>query len=63
MTKACYDLLGEECWSFQSDYPHKEAAFPETASMIIDWPIWQELGEQALRKHMHGNAERVLRLL
>jgi hypothetical protein len=31
--------------------------------MIIDWPIWEQLGEQALQKHMHGNAERVLRLL
>jgi predicted TIM-barrel fold metal-dependent hydrolase len=63
MTKACYDLLGEDCWAFQSDYPHKEACFPETAGMIIDWPIWEQLGEQALQKHMHGNAERVLRLL
>ena len=62
MTKACYDLLGEDCWMHQSDYPHGEAYFPDTAEMIIDWPIWKELGEQALHKHMHGNAETVLRL-
>ena len=63
MTKACYDLLGEDCWMHQSDYPHGEAYFPDTAEMIIDWPIWKELGDQALHKHMHGNAEKVLRLI
>ena len=63
MTKVCYDLLGSDCWSFQSDYPHPEACFPDTAEMIIDWPIWKELGDDILHKHMHGNAERVLRLI
>ena len=63
MTKACYELLGEDCWSHQSDYPHPEAYFPDTAEMIIDWPIWKELGDQALHKHMHGNAEKILRLI
>ncbi|MFQ6028659.1 MAG: amidohydrolase family protein, partial [Dehalococcoidia bacterium] len=63
MTKACFELLGEDCWAFQSDYPHGEAAFPDTAEMLIDWPIWEDLGDQALHKFMHGNAERFLRLL
>jgi uncharacterized protein len=63
LTKACYELLGDNCWAFQSDYPHPEACFPDTAELIIDWPIWKELGGEALHKHMHGNAERILRLL
>ena len=62
MTKACYELLGSDCWMHQSDYPHGEAYFPDTAEMIIDWPIWKELGDDVLHKHMHGNAEKILRL-
>lgn len=63
MTKACFELLGDAPWAFQSDYPHGEAAFPDTAEMVIDWPIWKDLGEEALQKFMHGNAERFLRIL
>ena len=62
MTKACIDLLGPDCLMHQSDYPHGEAHFPDTAEMVIDWPFWQDLGEEALIKHMSGNAEKFLRL-
>ena len=62
MTKACIDLLGTEALMHQSDYPHGEAHFPDTAEMVINWPFWEELGEEALRKHMSGNAEALLRL-
>lgn len=62
MTKACIDLLGTEALMHQSDYPHGEAHFPDTAEMVINWPFWQELGDAALRKHMSGNAEALLRL-
>ena len=60
MTKACIDILGDGCLTHQSDYPHPEAHFPDTAEMVINWPIWQELGETALRKHMGENAERFI---
>lgn len=60
MTKACIDILGDGALMHQSDYPHGEAYFPDTASMIINWPIWEGLGEEALRKHMAGNAESFL---
>ena len=63
MTKACIDLLGTEALMHQSDYPHGEAHFPDTAEMVIDWPFWNELGTEALQKHMAGNAEKLLRLL
>ena len=62
MTKACIDLLGTEALMHQSDYPHGEAHFPDTAEMVINWPFWQDLGEEALVKHMSGNAEALLRL-
>jgi hypothetical protein len=63
MTKACIDILGEGALMHQSDYPHGEAYFPETAGMVIHWPIWTVLGEQALRKHMYDNAAKFLRLV
>ncbi len=63
MTKACIDILGEDWLMHQSDYPHGESYFPDTAQMIIDWPIWEEFGEAALRKHMGGNAEKFLRII
>jgi len=63
MTKACIDILGDGVLMHQSDYPHGEAYFPETAGMVIQWPIWSVLGEQALRKHMYDNAASFLRLV
>ena len=63
MTKACIDILGDGVLMHQSDYPHGEAYFPDTAEMVIDWPIWQELGTETLQKHMAGNAEKFLRLI
>ena len=63
MTKACIDLLGTGCLMHQSDYPHNEAHFPDTAGIVIDWPFWQDLGTEALEAHMSGNAEKFLRLI
>jgi predicted TIM-barrel fold metal-dependent hydrolase len=62
MTKAVIDLLGTDALMHQSDYPHGEAHFPDTAEMVIDWPFWKDLGGDALEKHMAGNAEKFLRL-
>ena len=63
MTKAVIDLLGADALMHQSDYPHGEAHFPDTAEMVIDWPFWKDLGGDALEKHMSGNAEKFLRLI
>jgi hypothetical protein len=30
--------------------------------MVLDWPIWNELGHDVLKRHMAGNAERYLRM-
>ena len=42
--------------------PHGEAHFPDTAPIVLDWPIWQDLGREIVQKHMAGNAEKFLRL-
>lgn len=58
MTKACYDILGNGALMHQSDYPHGEAHFPDTAEMVMNWPCWKELPEEALTNHMAGTAEK-----
>ncbi len=62
MTKAAIDVLGEDCLMYQSDYPHPQSEFPETCKIVMDWPIWNDLGDSAKRKLMAGNAEKYLRL-
>ena len=63
MTKAVIGLLGESALMHQSDYPHGEAYFPDTAGMVLDWPFWKDLGRTALERYMAGNAEAYLRLI
>ncbi|MSQ54150.1 MAG: hypothetical protein EXR31_02165 [Betaproteobacteria bacterium] len=62
ITRFCIDMLGEDALMHQSDYPHGEAMFPDTAQFVMDWPFWKELGPRALAKHMSGNAAKFLRL-
>ena len=62
MTKATLEILGEDCLMHQSDYPHGQAWFPETAKEVMEWDIWGELGQDALKKHMYDNAAKFLRL-
>jgi hypothetical protein len=35
-TKAVIDILGPDVLMHQSDYPHGEAHFPDTAQMVLD---------------------------
>ena len=62
MTKACIEILGEDCLMHQSDYPHGQCLFPETSQTIMEWPIWSNYGPDALKKHMYDNAASYLRL-
>jgi uncharacterized protein len=63
MTKSCIEILGEDVLMHQSDYPHGQSFFPETAEEVLGWPIWSSFSEEALRKHMYDNAAKFLRLL
>jgi predicted TIM-barrel fold metal-dependent hydrolase len=56
MTRVTIELLGNNCISHQSDYPHPEAFFPDTIQMVMDWPIWENLGEDALRRFFWDNS-------
>ncbi len=61
MTRVCIEILGDGCLTHQSDYPHPESYFPDTVEMIINWPIWEKLGEETLRKFMWDNGAAFLR--
>ncbi len=62
MTKACVEILGEDALMHQSDYPHGQAWFPETAKDVMEWDIWPKFSKDALKKHMYDNAASFLRL-
>ncbi len=62
MTRLCIEILGDGCLTHQSDYPHGESFFPDTAGMVMDWPIWEKLGEETLRKFMWDNGVAFLRM-
>ena len=62
MTKACLEILGEDCLMHQSDYPHGQAWFPETAKEVMEWDIWPQFSKDSLKKHMYDNAANFLRL-
>ena len=62
MTKACVEILGEDVLMHQSDYPHGQAWFPETAKEVMEWDIWSKFSSDALQKHMHTNAYNFLRI-
>ncbi|MBM3940484.1 MAG: hypothetical protein FJ318_06280 [SAR202 cluster bacterium] len=59
MTKAVIDLLGEDVLLYQSDYPHPESIYPDTASTVIRWA--DRLGAGPTRKMMASNALRMFR--
>ena len=63
MTKACIEILGENVLMHQSDYPHPQAWFPETAKEVMEWDIWSNFSKDALQKHMHTNAVDFLRII
>ena len=62
MTEACVNILGEDCLMHQSDYPHGEAWFPETAREVMRWDFWGKFSSDALQKHMYDNAASFLRM-
>ncbi len=62
MTEACVKILGEDCLMHQSDYPHGQSWFPETAREVMEWDFWDNFSPEALQKHMYGNAASFLRL-
>ena len=55
------ELIGDDAIMYQSDYPHDQCRFPESADGVLAWQA-EGLSDETMRKLMSGNAERFLRL-
>lgn len=60
--RSIIELIGDDAIMYQSDYPHDQCRFPESADSVLAWQA-EGLTEDTMRKLMSGNAERYLRLL
>lgn len=60
MTKAAIDVVGEHVFLYQSDYPHPDSLFPDTADAFLAWE--DTLGPSLMRKVMSENAAGFFRL-
>jgi predicted TIM-barrel fold metal-dependent hydrolase len=59
LAQGAIDALGDECFMYQSDYPHDQCMFPESPDVVLGWG----LDDKTLRKLLSENAARYLRLL
>jgi predicted TIM-barrel fold metal-dependent hydrolase len=60
MTKAVFDILGETCLMYSSDFPHPECDWPHSVDNVLKWlPV---LGETRMRNLLATNAEAYLRM-
>jgi predicted TIM-barrel fold metal-dependent hydrolase len=53
------EVVGDGTMMFQSDYPHDQCLFPDTAATVLGW----DLPDETKRNIMSENAARYLRLL
>jgi predicted TIM-barrel fold metal-dependent hydrolase len=60
MTKAVFDLLGDDCLMYSSDFPHPECNWPHSVDNVIKWS--NTIGESSMRKLLAGNADNYLRM-
>ena len=60
MTKAIFDILGEECLMYSSDFPHPECSWPDSVDNVLKWE--SVLGPERMRKLMATNADNYLRM-
>jgi uncharacterized protein len=60
MTQAVFDLLGDDCLMYSSDFPHPECNWPHSVDNVIKWG--NVIGESSMKKLLAGNADRYLRM-
>lgn len=63
IARSMIDVLGENCLAYQSDFPHPQCNFPTSPDPLLEWSMWDELGETAKQKFFAGNAERFMRIV
>ncbi len=60
MTKAVNDILGDQCLMYASDFPHPECDWPRSVDNVLAWS--NTIGTGSMKKLMHENAEKYLRM-
>lgn len=60
MTKAVFDILGDRCLMYSSDFPHPECDWPNSVDNVLKWE--SVLGEPAMRNLLGGNADNYMRM-
>ncbi len=60
MTNAVFDILGDKCLMYSSDFPHPECSWPDSVDNVLRWV--DVLGEDRMRKLMATNADNYLRM-
>jgi len=60
MTNAVFDILGDRCLMYSSDFPHPECSWPDSVDNVLRWE--DVLGKDRMRKLMATNADNYLRM-
>jgi predicted TIM-barrel fold metal-dependent hydrolase len=60
MTNAVFDILGDQCLMYSSDFPHPECSWPDSVDNVLRWE--DVLGKDRMRKLMATNADNYLRM-
>jgi predicted TIM-barrel fold metal-dependent hydrolase len=60
MTKAVFDILGDTCLMYSSDFPHPECSWPNSVDNVLAWE--PTLGAERMRRLMSANADSYLRM-
>jgi hypothetical protein len=60
MTKAVFDILGDTCLMYSSDFPHPECDWPNSVDNVLKWG--SVLGETRMRNLLAANADAYLRM-
>jgi predicted TIM-barrel fold metal-dependent hydrolase len=60
MTNAVFDILGDQCLMYSSDFPHPECSWPDSVDNVLRWE--NVLGKDRMRKLMATNADNYLRM-
>ena len=60
MTKAVFDILGDKCLMYASDFPHPECDWPHSVDNVLKWQ--NELGADRMKHLLSSNADAYLRM-
>lgn len=63
IARSIIDILGPNCLAYQSDFPHPQCNFPNSPDPLLEWGLWNELGDEAKQKFFSGNADNFMRII